>query len=112
MGWFGRITFLMQMTFGFSVLLPILSSAPALLVILIDALLPVSPQSGTAADNADSFAHHLIVQRRAFAVAPVVHSAVGIDAEISSGFYGVDICAQKQEFPAVFFFSCSIMRFT
>ena len=51
----------------------------------------------------DSLADDLVIQRRALLVALVVHRPVGVDAEASCLLGCVDVGAQEQEFPAVFF---------
>lgn len=76
------------------------SSLPAL-VVLIDAFLPIASKRLAAPHGADGLAEHLIVERGTFAVAVVVHGAVGVDAKVTGRRHRVDVRAEEQEFPAV-----------
>ena len=55
----------------------------------------------TAPHSANGLAEHLVIERSAFAVAVVIHSAVGIDTKVTSRLHRIDVRAEEQGLPAV-----------
>ena len=81
----------------------VLDSLPpsALLIILFDFVVPAFQYCGAFAECSNRFAHHTEIQFNTFTVLVVVLGTVCGNAEPSRHFYGVNVCAEKNELPPV-----------
>ena len=75
----------------------------AALIVLLNIFFPCSTYGSSAAKGSDCFVETFVVDRSTCRIAAVVCSMVSIDTYMPSGFNGIDVGAEEQKFPTIFF---------